>query len=135
MLIEQLKLSNLLSFGPSADVITLGPLNVVIGPNGSGKSTLLEAIDLLRSAPDQFAKPIREGGGVRDWLWKGEKSTPTASIDAVVTNPGRPTSLRYVMSFTEVAQRFQILDERIENNKPDLGHDHPLCDRKNGSGG
>ena len=125
MLIEQLKLSNLLSFGTNADLITLGALNVVIGPNGSGKSNLLEAIDLLRSAPDQFAKPIREGGGVRDWLWKGEKGTPTASIDAVIANPGGPTSLRYVMSFTEVAQRFQILDERIENNKPDAGDHHP----------
>jgi predicted ATPase len=125
VLVEQLKLSNLLSFGTNPDPLVLGALNVVIGPNGSGKSNLLEAIDLLRSAPDQLAKPIREGGGIRDWLWKGEKGTPTACIDAILANPKGPTSLRYVISFTELAQRFEIVDERIENDKPDAGHAQP----------
>lgn len=125
MLVEQLKLSNLLSFGANPDPLTLGPLNLVIGPNGSGKSNLLEAIDLLRNAPDQIARPIREGGGIRDWLWKGGKALPTACIDAVLANPHGPTGLRYVMSFTEVAQRFEIMDERIENDKPDAGCPDP----------
>ena len=123
MLLEQLRLSNLLSFGAAPDALALGPLNIVIGPNGSGKSNLLEAIDLLRCAPDQIIKPIREGGGVGEWLWKGTKETPTASIDAVLTHPPGPTSLRYVMSFTKVAQRFQILDERVENEKPFSGQE------------
>ncbi len=124
MLIERLNLSNLLSFGPKSEPITLGALNVVIGTNGSGKSNLLEAIDILRSAPDQLAKPIREGGGVRDWLWKGGGGTPIASIDAVLTwQQGK--LLRYVMSFTEVGQRFQLVDERIEKDTPDSGHDKP----------
>lgn len=125
MFIEQLRLANLLSFGKNAEPFTLGALNVIIGPNGSGKSNVLEAIDLLKNAPEQFAKPIREGGGIRDWLWKGEKDTPSASIDVILKNPKGPTSLRYVMSFTEVAQRFQIVDERIENDKPDVGYSHP----------
>jgi len=30
-----------------------------------------------------------------------------------------------VLSFTEVGQRFESLDERIENEKPDAGHDKP----------
>ena len=124
-MIKQISLSNILSFGPETEPVALGPLNVVIGPNGSGKSNLLEAIDLLRSAPDQIMKPIREGGGVYDWLWKGGKDRPTACIDAILTNPNGPTSLRYVMSFTEVGQRFQIVDERIENDKPDVGQDRP----------
>ena len=125
MLIEQITLTNLLSFGPESEPVSLGSLNVVIGPNGSGKSNLLEAVDLLRSAPDQFLVPISEGGGVSDWLWKGGIPRPTARIDAVLTNPYGPTGLRYVMSFTEVAQRFQINDERIENDKPDIGQQRP----------
>ncbi len=125
MLVEQLRLSNLLSFGANPDPLTLGPLNLVIGPNGSGKSNLLEAIDLLRNAPEQIARPIREGGGIRDWLWKGGRATPTACIDAVLANPRGPTSLRYVVAFTEAAQRFEMIDERIENDRPDAGHPDP----------
>jgi predicted ATPase len=124
MLIEQLRLSNLLSFGANSDPLTLGALNLVIGPNGSGKSNLLEAIDLIRNAPDQLSKPIQDGG-IRDWLWKGGTLTPTACIDAVIANPKGPINLRYSMSFTEVAQRFEIKDERIENEKPDASHAAP----------
>jgi energy-coupling factor transporter ATP-binding protein EcfA2 len=63
MLIHSIKLANILSFGPSSEVIRLRPLNIIIGPNGSGKSNLLEAIDLLRNAPEQITRPVREGGG------------------------------------------------------------------------
>ena len=125
MLVEELKLSNFLSFGADPAPLELRALNLVVGPNGSGKSNLLEAFELLRSAPDQFARPIREGGGIRDWLWKGGKGTPTASLDAVLAYPQGPTGLRYVMSFTEVAQRFEIVDERIENAQAEPGHPDP----------
>ncbi len=125
MLIHEIKLTNFLSFGPKTKAVALTPLNMVIGPNGSGKSNLIESIDLLRSAPDQFLKPIREGGGIRDWLWKGGKETPTARIDAILTNPKGSANLRYVMSFTEVGQRFEVVDERIENSQPDFGHEQP----------
>ena len=125
MLIEQLTLTNLLSFGPQAQTINFQPLSVFIGPNGSGKSNLLEAVDLLRSAPDQLAKPIREGGGVADWIWKGEPKSRSASINAVLTNATGPASLRYVMSFAEAAQRFQVIDERIENAAPGIGQEQP----------
>jgi predicted ATPase len=126
MLIHEIKLSNFLSFGDKSESITLKPLNVIIGPNGSGKSNLLESIELVRSAPEQLLKPIREGGGVRDWLWKGAKGTPTASLDIVVGNPIGPQSLRYVLSFTAVNQRFEIVDEKVENEKPvDKRHPEP----------
>lgn len=125
MLVEQLTLSNLLSFGTNLEPIPLGPLNLVIGSNGSGKSNLLEAIDLLKHAPDLLSTPVREGGGIRDWLWKGAEQTPTACIDAVISYPKGPTNLRYVLSFTEVTQRFEIVDERIENEKPDVGQPDP----------
>ena len=42
MLIQRIKLQNLLSFGPDAQELELRPLNVLIGPNGSGKSNLIE---------------------------------------------------------------------------------------------
>lgn len=118
MLIHSIQLNNFLSFSADAEVIPLGPLNVIIGPNGSGKSNLMESIELLRSAPEQLLKPIREGGGVRDWLWKGAKGTPTATLDVVLANPKGPQNLRYHLAFTEIGQRFELVDERIENEKP-----------------
>lgn len=122
MLIHEIKLNNFLSFSESAQTIPLGPLNVVIGPNGSGKSNLLESIELLRSAPEQLLKPIREGGGVRDWLWKGGRGNPTASLNVVVDNPKGAQRLRYLLSFAEIGQRFEITDEKVENEKPDTGY-------------
>ena len=80
MLIHSIHLNHFLSFGDASEEVKFGPLNLVIGPNGAGKSNLLEAIALLQSAPDQLLKPIREGGGVRDWLYKGGSSTPVAAI-------------------------------------------------------
>ena len=119
MLIHAIKLTNLLSFGASSQAVVMGPLNVIIGPNGAGKSNLLEAVALLQSAPDQLLKPIREGGGVRDWLHKVGAATPVAALDVVLDYPKGPQPLRYGLEFTEVGQRFQIVDERIENEAPD----------------
>lgn len=118
MLLHEIKLNNFLSFGESTQFIRFGPLNIIIGPNGSGKSNLLESIELLKSAPEQLLKPIREGGGVQDWLWRGGKGSPIASLDVVVDYPKGPQKLRYSLSFTEVAQRFEITDEKVENEKP-----------------
>ncbi len=122
MLIHAIKLNNFLSFGESAQPILLRALNVVVGPNGSGKSNFLESVELLKSAPEQLLKPIREGGGVRDWLWKGGQGTPTASLDFVIDNPKGVQKLRYSLSFTEVGQRFEITDEKVENEKPEASH-------------
>lgn len=116
MLIESIQLRNFLSFGESADPVPLAALNLVIGPNGSGKSNLLEAIALLRDAPEDLNRTIRDGGGIRDWLWKGSKVPVVASVEAVVRNPSGPQPLRYRLAFTEVGQKFEIVDERIENS-------------------
>ena len=124
MLLKSIKLTNFLSFGDQSEEISLGALNIIIGPNGSGKSNLVEAIELLRSAPKDLLRPIRDGGGVRDWLWKGAKGIPAASVEAVVVYPNS-SNLRYSLGFTEVAQRFEILDERIEKESPDSGHPKP----------
>src|SRR3954452_6057511 len=73
MLIRNLKVSGLLSFGARGIDLPLTALNVLIGPNGSGKSNLLEVLALLRAAPSNLPAPVREMGGVREWLWNGLK--------------------------------------------------------------
>lgn len=125
MLIKSIKLNNFLSFGCCTKELTLAPLNIVIGPNGSGKSNLIEAIELIKSAPKDFLTPIRDGGGVRDWLWKGATKISPATIDAVFINPKGQIELRYFLSFTEVSQRFEIVDEKVEKENPESGHDQP----------
>jgi predicted ATPase len=115
MLLETLRLDGLLSFAPSSKEIRLRPLNVIIGPNGSGKSNLIEAIELLRATPTGFASAIRDGGGVREWLWKGgsgESSAP-ATLDARLARPGQ-SSLRYTLSFAAAGARPEIVDEALE---------------------
>ena len=119
--IKSLRIRNLLSFGPDSPKITLGPLNVLIGPNGSGKSNLIEVIALLQSTPRDLATPIREGGGIVEWLWKSPparqkaaRSLPTATIEV----SANPTHLRapidYRLSFTGVNYQLDVKDERVE---------------------
>ena len=124
MLIRRIRQTNLLSFGPDSGGLELKRLNVLIGPNGSGKSNLLEGIDLLRSAPRDLVAPIREGGGIRDWIWRG-KPEGTAHIEAIVENPQGPQALRYRLGFAERGQRFELIEERIENEQSDEGHEEP----------
>ena len=83
-MLKSIHLRNFLSFGPDSEAIPLRSLNLLIGANGSGKSNLLEGIALMQSAPGQLNAPIREGGGVRDWLWKGTKKSAVASLEIVV---------------------------------------------------
>ena len=117
MLIRRIKQTNLLSFGPDSEAIELKRLNVLIGPNGSGKSNLLEGIDLLRSAPRDLPAPIREGGGIHDWIWRGKPERSSAHIEAIVENPQGPQALRYRLGFAERGQRFELTEERIENEQ------------------
>ena len=122
-MLRSLQLRNILSFGDTPDVLPLGPLNVLIGPNGSGKSNLIEAIGLLHAAPRDLSKAVQEGGGIRDWVWKGALPNGAALIEAVIDYPEGKMPLRYRLAFREVGQRLQIVDERIENeskpaNKP-----------------
>jgi predicted ATPase len=117
-LIRTLHLENLLSFGPESGEITLEPLNVLIGPNASGKSNLIESMAILRATPKDLTAPIREGGGMREWLWKGGKTIPTAKVEATVVYPEGIMPLRYRLSMTLVGQRLEIVDEAIENEGP-----------------
>lgn len=116
--IHTLKLQNFLSFGSDVEEIELHPLNILIGANASGKSNLIEAIGILKAAPTDLLTPIRQGGGVRQFLWKGDNSIPIAKIEAIVDYD---EPLFYRLSFTAVSQKLQIVDEDIENQSPRLG--------------
>ncbi|HCC37691.1 MAG TPA: chromosome segregation protein SMC [Treponema sp.] len=127
-MINSIRLSNFLSFGNDSEEIKLNPLNIVIGTNGSGKSNFLEAFDLLRCAPSDITKPIREGGGVSDWLYKGDNKQSNAAIDVVVKNSlpnPKYNELRYAIEFNAVGQQFEIVDEKIVSKQPDYGETSP----------
>lgn len=134
MLIERLKVSGLLSFGPSGIDLPLERLNVLIGPNGSGKSNLLEVLALLRAAPTNLPQPIKEMGGVREWLWKGSTPIQEAVVEAVISNPRGKQSLRHKLSIAENGDRFEVVDELIENELPDEGESEPYFFYKFGRG-
>ncbi|MCA9527306.1 MAG: AAA family ATPase [Myxococcales bacterium] len=121
-MLRQIRFQNILSFGPDPEVLDLQALNVVIGPNGAGKSNLIEVIDLLRSAPRELAVPVQEGGGVRDWLWKGGDGVATACVEAVIDYPQGRHALRHLLAFTEAGQRFQVTDERVEDAAADANN-------------
>ena len=125
MFMHRIKLENVLSFGPDAQELELKPLNVLIGPNGSGKSNLIEVIGLLKAAPKDLTRPIIAGGGVGNWLWRGEPKAPSASVDAVLDYPDGKQALRHRLTFTEKAYRFELTDEEIQNEEAYPGHDKP----------
>ena len=125
MLIQRIKLKNLLSFGPDMESLDLKPLNVLIGPNGSGKSNLIEAVSLLQAAPRNLTDPIREGGGIRDWIWRGEPRASSAHIEAILERPFAPQALRYCLGFAEKGQRFELTSEWIGNEHPGPDHQKP----------
>ncbi len=123
-LIRSIRLENILSYGPQGSELSLEPLNVFIGPNGSGKSNLIEALSLLAAAPRDLPERIRMGGGVGDWIWKGEKPAismgrfAASAIEVTLEDWGSllsPVLLRYRLSFGRSGQRFELRDETIES--------------------
>ncbi len=118
-LIKHIKASNLLSFGPDGLDLELHDLNVLIGPNGSGKSNFLELLDLLRVAPsDDSLSPIRMGGGIGEWIWKGSNEKSDIYLEAIVNYPKGSQPLRHRIALYYSSDKFLIKDERIENERP-----------------
>ena len=115
--IKSIGLTNFLSYSSSTADTELRSLNVLIGPNLSGKSNLIEALAILRAAPKDLGEPIREGGGIGEWIWKGSKGPLNAEITVVLDNPSGPQDLRYRLIFTMVGQRLEIVDESLENKE------------------
>ena len=119
-LFQRIKAQNLLSFGPEGIDLELGPLNVLIGPNGSGKSNLLELFALLQAAPNHLTAPVRSGGGVSEWLWKGKQSGP-AVLEVEVSTASHVVyqfeldslPVNHSISFAGFEALFSLVDERI----------------------
>ena len=126
--LNSLKLDGILSFPPGSEAIPLTPLNVLIGPNGSGKSNLIEGIELLRSLPTGFASAIRQGGGVQEWLWKGDPSLDVARIEVEVEQVilgqflhlplGKRPAIRYEIEFAPLGPYVEITNEIIQDAFP-----------------
>ena len=85
-MLKVIKLNNILSFAATTEISFNKGLNVLIGANGSGKSNLIEAISLLQAMPKDLTKAVRDGGGIEEWLWKGDEN-PIAQIEAIIENP------------------------------------------------
>lgn len=116
--LRTIKLRNILSFGPDSPEFELQSLNVLVGPNGAGKSNLIEAISILQSAPADLLDPVRKGGGIAEWLWKGSDQSPTAELDATVFYPQGKMPLRHRLNFAMIGQRAELVDEVIEDEHP-----------------
>jgi predicted ATPase len=122
ILIRHLAPKNFLSFSPENEGIDLQSLNLFIGPNGSGKSNLIEAINLMRSAPQidkekDFQGVTRKGGGVPEWIWKGEAKKP-ASVEIIFGRQNGQKPVLHRMAFSAVAQAFTLDDESVEESEP-----------------
>lgn len=118
-MIEQITLTDFLSFGPGSHTLELRPLNLLVGPNGSGKSNLVEAFSVLRAVPRDLPLPIRQGGGVDEWIWRGgaEERADSAELELIFKAGAvaRKKEIRYRVEFGSEAGSFVVLDERIEN--------------------
>ena len=123
--IHTIRLQKFLSYGSEGEEIELQPLNVLIGANASGKSNLIEALGLLKATPTDLTAPIRKGGGIGDFLWKGGQGTPTAEIETIVDYPEGVMPLRYRVGFSSSGQRLELIDEVVENELPNPGESQP----------
>ena len=140
-LLKAITLRGFLSFGYATKEFPLAPLNVVIGPNGSGKSNFVEALSVLRAVPRDLPLPIRQGGRVRDWLWKGDPSSagagsgtgrPPSALIELVFAEGRIArfrdnpAVRYRLEFGTQGDSFVVLDERLENAEKPPARPNPF---------
>jgi predicted ATPase len=118
MLIKRLTLKKILSFKETT--VDLQQLNVLIGPNAVGKSNLIEAISLLQAAPNALDVQILRGGGIRQWLWLGDREpAQVAEIECeLILRRGRQFGpLVYRLEFSD-SGGFSILNERLAQASP-----------------
>lgn len=111
---QKIRLENFLSFGNEGMEIELQPLNVLIGPNASGKSNFFESFRFLKGvAEGNWVKVIREGGGINEYLWKGQPGIPIGKVETTVTSSQPSSSLTHSIGITAQGQLSRIVEERI----------------------
>lgn len=130
MLIHNLKVSGVLSFGAKGIDLPLRSLNVLIGANGSGKSNFIEIINLLRYMPARLESPIMSSGGMAEWLHGGAGGfniePPLIKIEAVVERKTEQLMrLRHLIVLAANGDRLSVDDEVIENEIPIDGEQKP----------
>jgi predicted ATPase len=127
-LLQQLTLQQFLSYGPQRLSVDLLPLNVLIGPNASGKSNLLEALALLRATATDLQAAIREGGGILEYLWKGQNVTGFLGIDAVINrSPSEFDVVLHSIQLAPLGIHYEVFGERITSSRSrEQGHDAPF---------
>lgn len=140
--LHSIRLKNLLSYGKEGSSLDLEPLNVLIGPNASGKSNLVEALSLLAALPRDLFGPIRDGGGIDNWIWKGTGGPFRSELETVLEIPEGRVPLRYQLAFTSEGVRARILEESlytaekpsslIYNNVDDFAAANTRIDKKAG---
>lgn len=117
MLIRNLKVSRLLSFGPEGIDLPMRPLNVLIGANGCGKSNFVEVLNLLKYAPVRFDSPIMMGGGIKEWIWKSEgiDSLGYAEIEVVLDDslPADTSGFHHHIAFGSSGAQVLVEHEAI----------------------
>jgi len=134
MLIQNIKVSGLLSFGPKGIDLPMRKLNVLIGANGSGKSNFLEVLNLIRESVSpmrSFAGPVSDSGGADEWMWMGDwrldDAPPAASLSWVVSGPDgkfdpeEGGGVRHSVQLYSYQNELRLADERIEMAEPSKG--------------
>ena len=126
-LIQRLKISGMLSFGPEGIDLPMEPLNVLIGPNGSGKSNFIEALALLQAAPRDLSAPVRRMGGISEWLWKGDGERQIATAEAIISYPTGAKPLHHTLLMRQQGERFEVALESVRDH-PDHLDEEPSND-------
>ena len=117
-MLKAIKLTNILSFGAETEITFNKGLNVLIGANGSGKSNLIEVISLLQSLPKDLTKVIRDGGGIDDWLWKGEKNS-IAKIEIKILDFDN-SIINHILEFQSFFFDTNIINEIIKFEESEI---------------
>ena len=125
MMIRRIKVSGLLSFGPQGIDLSMEPLNVLIGSNGFGKIQPAGSSGFAPRGPARaYAGPIKRGGGVWEWLWKGDDAPGKATLEAVVNVSGEGGNpLLHELEFTDHGGLFEVYrgTHRAHRKRPHLG--------------
>lgn len=116
---RRIRAQNLLSFGSEGIDLELDRLNVLIGPNGVGKSNFIDALSIFQAAPGELASPVRQGGGVQDWIWKGDPYG-TALVEASTLFHTKFPLVRHRVEFGTESHTFELVDEIIQLDRSNL---------------